>query len=60
MNKETIQLIIRALLSIALIVAIFWRVDWTVGLFSLLVFLRAELIDDVLEKIIGIIKEDDQ
>ena len=60
MNKETIQLIIRALLSIALIVAIFWRVDWTVGLFSLLVFLRAEFIDDVLEKIIGIIKEDDQ
>ena len=59
MNKETIQLIIRALLSIALIVAIFWRVDWTVGLFSLLVFLRAEFIDDVLEKIIGIIKEDE-
>ena len=59
MNKETIQLIIRALLSIALIVAIFWRVDWTVGLFSLLVFLRAELIDYVLEKIIGIIKEDE-
>lgn len=44
MKKET-QLTIRVFLSCVLITAIWYRVDWTVAVFALLVLIRVEIED---------------
>ena len=52
MKKIIIQSVVRFVFGMFLVVIVWYRVDWSVGLFAFLVLLRAELVDlnDGLEK----------